>query len=148
MEHAFTRNGHLWPVADKHGQTVLFQSGNSAELYAETFGLEVGDPMPTMKAVSIWHAYRMTLSEDGKTYETRPIASVERRVEAKRPGMKMSGRFSLDVYADTREEARTLADRAGRLSVEAVKEGCDPIMAVGRLSYGTARNWVDGEQAQ
>lgn len=148
MEYSFTRNGYLWPVIDKQGKTVLFQSKDSAELYAEAFGLEVGDPMPTMRAVSIWYAYRMTLAEDGKTYETRPIASVDRRIEAKRPGMKMCGRFSLDIYAHTRGEARLLADRAGRLAVEAVKEGCDPIMAVGRLSYGTARNWIEETQAE
>ena len=146
IEHKFLETGRLWPVADAHGDTVLFQSRDSAELYAAAHGLETGEPMPVMKAVTVWSAARMTLAGDGESYTTRPLPDVERRPDARRPDVKPHFRYSLDVCAETGEDALALADRAGRTALRLVKEGCDPQYAVGRLAYGQGRGWMEEDR--
>lgn len=50
MRHVFHETDRLWPVADAHGATVLFDSKDAADLYAAEHDAAVGAPMPTMKA--------------------------------------------------------------------------------------------------
>lgn len=53
IEHKFLETGRLWPVIGPDGSAVLFQSRDSAEMYAIIHGLETGEPMPMMKAVTL-----------------------------------------------------------------------------------------------
>lgn len=47
IEHIFHETGRLWPVADAHGAVVLFNSKDTADLYAAEHDATVGTPMPT-----------------------------------------------------------------------------------------------------
>ena len=142
MRHVFHETGRLWPVADAHGATVLFGSKDAADLYAAEHDAAVGAPMPTMKAATLWSAARMTLAADGGLYEITALPDVERRTDAKRPGARMSGLSTMDVFARTPEDALALADRAGRAAVKAVGKGLAPNLAIGRLVY-RERHWME-----
>lgn len=137
MRHVFHETGRLWPVADAHGATVLFGSKDAAE-----HDTTVGAPMPTMKAAALWSAARMTLAADGGLYEITALPDVERRTDAKRPGVRMSGLSTMDVFARTPEDALALADRAGRAAVRMVEKGLAPNLAIGRLVY-RERCWME-----
>ena len=138
----FHETGRLWPVADAHGATVLFGSKDAADLYAAEHDATVGAPMPTMKAAALWSAARMTLAADGGLYEITALPDVERRTGAKRPGARMSGLSTMDVFARTPEDALALADRAGRAAVRIVEKGLVPNLAIGRLVY-RERRWME-----
>lgn len=142
IEHIFHETGRLWPVTDAHGATVLFNSKDSAELYAAEHDATVGAPMPTMKAAALWSAACMTLAADGESYEVMELPDVERRTDAKRPGARMSGLSTMDVLAKTPEDALALADRAGHAAVKAVGKGLAPNLAIGRLVY-RERRWME-----
>lgn len=137
MRHVFHKTGRLWPVTDAHGGTVLFNSRNTAELYAAEHDAAVGAPMATMKA-----AARMDLAADGESYEVTEMPDVERRTDAKRPDVRMCGQLTMNVFARTREDTLALADRAGRAAVKMVEKGLAPDLAVGRLVYG-GRRWME-----
>ena len=70
------------------------------------------------------------------------LPDVERRTDAKRPGARMSGLSTMDVFARTPEDALALADRAGRAAVKAVGKGLAPNLAIGRLVY-RERHWME-----
>ena len=146
IEHRFLETGRLWPVFGPDGETVLFASHDSAELYAIVHGMETGEPMPVMKAVTLWPAARMTLAGDGRSYEVTPLFDAERRGDAIHPDVRLHDRMALDVYAETGDDALALADRAGRLAVEAVKDHCSPALAVNRLVHGTGRYWMEEDR--
>lgn len=129
-------------LADAHGATVLFGSKDAADLYAAEHDTTVGAPMPTMKAAALWSAARMTLAADGGLYEITALPDVERRTDAKRPGARMSGLSTMDVFARTPEDALALADRAGRAAVRMVEKGLAPNLAIGRLVY-RERHWME-----
>lgn len=139
MRHVFHGTGRLWPVADAHGATVLFGSKDAADLYAAEHDATVGAPMPTMKAAALWSAARMTLAADGGTYEITELPDAERRTDAKRPGARMSGLSTVDVFARTPEDALALADRA---AVRMVEKGLAPNLVAGRLVYHE-RRWME-----
>ena len=63
-------------------------------------------------------------------------------VDTKRPGARMSGLSTMDVFARTPEDALALADRAGRAAVKAVGKGLAPNLAIGRLVY-RERHWME-----
>ena len=138
----FHETGRLWPVADAHGATVLFGSKDAADLYAAEHDATVGAPMPTMKAAALWSAARMTLAADGGSYEITALPDVERRTGAKRPGARMSGLSTMDVFARTPEDALALADRAGRAAVRMAEKGLAPNLVAGRLVY-RERRWME-----
>ena len=142
MRHVFHETGRLWPVADAHGATVLFNTKDAADLYAAEHDATVGAPMPTMKAVALWSAARMTLAADGGTCEVTELSDVERRADAMRPDARIRDLFTMDVFARTPEDALDLADRAGRAAVKAVGKGLAPELAVGRLVY-CERRWME-----
>ena len=147
VRHVFHETGQLWPVADAHGAVVLFSSRDAADLYAAEHDAAehdaaVGSPMPTMKAAALWSAARMTLAADGGSYEITALPDVERRTDAKRPGARMSGLSTMDVFARTPEDALALAARAGRAAVKAVGKGLAPNLAIGRLVY-RERRWME-----
>lgn len=142
MRHVFHETGRLWPVADAHGTTVLFGSKDAADLYAAEHDATVGAPMPTMKSAALWSAARMTLAADGGSYEITALPDVERRTDAKRPGAKMSGLSTMDVFARTPEDALALADRTGRAAVRMAEKGLAPNLVVGRLVYHE-RRWME-----
>lgn len=142
MRHVFHETGRLWPVADAHGTTVLFGSKDAADLYAAEHDATVGAPMPTMKSAALWSAARMTLAADGGSYEITALPDVERRTDAKRPGAKMSGLFTMDVFARTPEDALALADRTGRAAVRMAEKGLAPNLVAGRLVYHE-RRWME-----
>lgn len=138
----FHETGRLWPVTDAHGAAVLFGSKDAADLYAAEHDATVGAPMPTMKSAALWSAARMTLAADGGSYEITTLPDVERRTDAKRPGARMSGLSTMDVFARTPEDALALADRAGRAAVRIVEKGLVPNLAIGRLVY-RERRWME-----
>lgn len=142
MRHVFHGTGRLWPVADAHGATVLFGSKDAADLYAAEHDATVGAPMPTMKAAALWSAARMTLAADGGSYEITALPDAERRTDAKRPGVRMCGSDTMDVFAKTPEDALALADRAGRAAVRIVEKGLVPNLVIGRLVY-RERRWME-----
>lgn len=142
MRRVFHETGRLWPVTDAHGDTVLFNSQNTAELYAAEHGVAVGAPMATMKATVLWATARMTLAADGKSYEVEELPDVERRSDARRPNARMRRQFVMDVLAHTSEEALALAGRAGRAAVKMTEKGLAPELAVGRLVYRD-RRWME-----
>lgn len=142
MKHVFHETGRLWPVADAHGAVVLFNSKDTADLYAAEHDAAVGAPMPTMKAAALWSAARMTLAADGGTYEVSELPDVERRADAKWPGARVRWALTMDVFARTPEDALALADRAGRAAVKAVGKGLAPNLVVGRLVY-RERHWME-----
>lgn len=84
----------------------------------------------------------MTLAADGGLYEITALPDVERRTDAKRPGARMSGLSTMDVFARTPEDALALADRAGRAAVRIVEKGLVPNLAIGRLVY-RERRWME-----
>lgn len=142
MRHVFHETGRLWPVADAHGATVLFNSKDAADLYAAEHDATVGAPMPTMKAAALWSAARMTLAADGGTYEVSELPDVERRADAKWPGARVRWALTMEVLAKTPEDALALADRAGRAAVRMVKKGLAPNLAAARLVY-RERHWME-----
>ena len=142
MRHVFHETGRLWPVADAHGATVLFNSKDAADLYAAEHDATVGAPMPTMKAAALWGAARMTLAADGGTYEVTELSDVERRADAMRPDARIRDLFTMDVFARTPARALALADRAGRAAVRMVEKGLAPNLAIGRLVY-RERHWME-----
>lgn len=142
MKHVFHETGRLWPVADAHDAVVLFNSKDTADLYAAEHDATVGAPMPTMKAAALWSAARMTLAADGGTYEVSELPDVERRADAKWPGARVRWALTMDVFARTPEDALDLADRAGRAAVKAVGKGLAPNLAIGRLVY-RERHWME-----
>lgn len=142
MKHVFHETGRLWPVADAHGAVVLFNSKDTADLYAAEHDATVGAPMPTMKAAALWSAARMTLAADGGTYEVSELPDVERRADAKWPGARVRWALTMDVFARTPEDALDLDDRAGRAAVKAVGKGLAPNLAIGRLVY-RERRWME-----
>lgn len=142
MKHVFHETGRLWPVADAHDAVVLFNSKDTADLYAAEHDATVGAPMPTMKAAALWSAARMTLAADGGSYEIMALPDAERRTDAKRPGARMSGLSTMDVFARTPEDALALADRAGRAAVRMAEKGLAPNLVVGRLVY-RERRWME-----
>lgn len=142
MRHVFHETGRLWPVADAHGATVLFNSKDAADLYAAEHDVTVGAPMPTMKAAALWGAARMTLAADGGTYEVTELSDVERRADAMRPDARIRDLFTMDVFARTPARALALADRAGRAAVRMVGKGLAPNLAIGRLAY-RKRHWME-----
>lgn len=142
MKHVFHETGRLWPVADAHNAVVLFNSKDTADLYAAEHDATVGAPMPTMKAAALWSAARMTLAADGGTYEVSELPDVERRADAKWPGARVRWALTMDVFARTPEDALDLADRAGRAAVKAVGKGLAPNLVVERLVYG-GRRWME-----
>lgn len=142
IEHIFHETGRLWPVADAHGAVVLFNSKDTADLYAAEHDATVGAPMPTMKAAALWSAARMTLAADGGTYEVSELPDVERRADAKWPGARVRWALTMDVFARTPEDALDLADRAGRAAVRMVEKGLAPNLAIGRLVY-RERHWME-----
>lgn len=142
MKHVFHETGRLWPVADAHDAVVLFNSKDTADLYAAEHDATVGAPMPTMKAAALWSAARMTLAADGGTYEVSELPDVERRADAKWPGARVRWALTMDVFARTPEDALDLADRAGRAAVKAVGKGLAPNLVVGRLVY-RERHWME-----
>lgn len=142
MRHVFHETGRLWPVTDAHGAVVLFNSKDTADLYAAEHDATVGAPMPTMKAAALWSAARMTLAADGGTCEVTELSDVERRADAMRPDARIRDLFTMDVFAKTPEDALALADRAGRAAVKAVGKGLAPELAVGRLVY-CERRWME-----
>ena len=142
MRHVFHETGRLWPVADAHGATVLFNSKDAADLYAAEHDATVGAPMPTMKAAALWVAARMTRAADGGTYEVTELSDVERRADAMRPDARIRDLFTMDVFARTPARALALADRAGRAAVRMVEKGLAPNLAIGRLAY-RKRHWME-----
>lgn len=142
MRHVFHETGRLWPVADAHGATVLFNSKDAADLYAAEHDATVGAPMPTMKAAALWSAARMTLAADGGTYEVSELPDVERRTDAKWPGARVRWALTMEVLAKTPEDALALADRAGRAAVRMVEKGLAPNLAAARLVY-RERHWME-----
>lgn len=83
----------------------------------------------------------MTLADDGRDYKVEPLPDAMRRADAVRQDVRLHDRMSLDVYAQTRADALALADRAGRLAVEAVvRDRCAPRLAV--IAHGTGRYWI------
>lgn len=142
MRHVFHETDRLWPVADAHGAVVLFNSKDTADLYAAEHDATVGAPMPTMKAAALWSAACMTLAADGGTYEVSELPDVERRADAKWPGARVRWALTMDVFARTPEDALDLADRAGRAAVKAVGKGLAPNLVVDRLVY-CERRWME-----
>lgn len=142
IEHIFHETGRLWPVADAHGAVVLFNSKDTADLYAAEHDATVGTPMATMKAAALWDAARMDLAADGESYEVMELPDVERRTDAKRPDVRMCGQLTMNVFARTREDTLALADRAGRAAVKMVEKGLASDLAVERLVYG-GRRWME-----
>lgn len=142
IEHIFHETGRLWPVADAHGAVVLFNSKDTADLYAAEHDATVGAPMPTMKAAALWSAACMTLAADGGTYEVSELPDVERRADAKWPGARVRWALTMDVFARTPEDALDLADRAGRAAVRMVEKGLAPNLAAARLVY-RERHWME-----
>ena len=84
----------------------------------------------------------MTLAADGGLYEITALPDVERRTGAKRPGARMSGLSTMDVFARTPEDALALADRAGRAAVRMAEKGLAPNLVAGRLVY-RERRWME-----
>lgn len=121
IEHIFHETGRLWPVADAHGAVVLFNSKDTADLYAAEHDATVGAPMPTMKAAALWSAACMTLAADGGTYEVSELPDVERRADMRLDGVWGA---TVDEYLERHPERwhdgahdATTADAAAGLHV-------------------------------